>query len=115
METNGTGKNAEAQDTGQIRNGTYEILRNRLAGHGKDLRDRIEKLNDYEKYSAPSRKGPYFFFSKNEGLQNQSVLYTLDRLDGTRPRVLIDPNKWSKDGTAAIAGLSVSATSAGSR
>ena len=39
------------------------------------LQARVLQLNDYEKYSAPSRKGPYFFFSKNTGLQNQSVLF----------------------------------------
>ena len=39
------------------------------------LLKRVIQLNDYEKYSAPSRKGPYFFFRKNEGLQNQSVLF----------------------------------------
>ena len=48
------------------------------------------QLNNYERYSAPSRKGPYFFFSKNSGLQNQSVLYIQKGLDGT-PEVLIDP------------------------
>src|SRR6185503_17601129 len=39
------------------------------------LLDRVMQLNDYERYSAPSRKGEYFFFAKNEGLQNQSVLF----------------------------------------
>ena len=56
------------------------------------------QLNEYPKYSSPSRKGPYYFFSKNDGLQNQSVLYIQKGLDGT-PEVLIDPNKWSEDGT----------------
>ena len=65
------------------------------------LIDRVFKLNDYEKYSAPSQKGPYFFFSKNSGLQNQSVLYIQKGADGT-PEVLIDPNTWSKDGTTRL-------------
>ena len=65
------------------------------------LRDRVMQLNDYEKYSAPSQKGPYFFFSKNDGLQNQSVLYIQKGLDGT-PEVLIDPNTWSADGTVRL-------------
>jgi prolyl oligopeptidase len=65
------------------------------------LLKRVTELNDYEKYSAPSRKGPYFFFRKNEGLQNQAVLYIQNGLTGT-PEVLIDPNAWSEDGTVQL-------------
>jgi prolyl oligopeptidase len=65
------------------------------------LLDRVMQLNDYERYSAPSRKGEYFFFSKNEGLQNQSVLYIQKGLTGA-PEVLIDPNAWSADGTVQL-------------
>jgi len=66
----------------------------------KQMQDRVIKLNDYEKYSSPSRKGPYVFFRKNSGLQNQSVLYIQKGFDGT-PEVLIDPNAttWSATGT----------------
>ena len=67
----------------------------------QQLQDRVKALNDYEKYSAPARKGPYFFFRKNVGLQNQSVLYIQKGLDGA-PEVLIDPNEWSSDGTARL-------------
>jgi prolyl oligopeptidase len=73
----------------------------------KALVDRVIKLNDYEKYSAPSQKGPYFFFSKNSGLQNQSVLYIQKGLDGT-PEVLIDPNTWSTDGTTRLSAFAPS-------
>jgi prolyl oligopeptidase len=66
------------------------------------LQDRVLKLNDYEKYSAPSQKGPYFFFSKNSGLQNQSVLYIQKGFTGA-PEVLLDPNTWSQDGTVRLA------------
>ena len=66
-----------------------------------DLRARVLELNDYEKYSAPLRKGPWYFFSRNHGLQNQSVLYMQTGLDGT-PEVLIDPNTWSIDGTVSV-------------
>jgi prolyl oligopeptidase len=62
---------------------------------------RVKALNDYEKYSAPFRKGPYVFFSKNDGLQNQSVLYYQRGMSGT-PEVLIDPNTWSADGTVRL-------------
>jgi prolyl oligopeptidase len=82
------------------------------------VKDRVLKLNDYEKYSAPSRKGPYFFFRKNDGLQNQSVLYIQKGLNGA-PEVLIDPNDWgetvaltafvpSKDAKYAVYGVSKS-------
>jgi prolyl oligopeptidase len=62
---------------------------------------RVKQLNDYAKYSAPSQKGPYVFFSKNEGLQNQSVLFMQKGFAG-RPEVLIDPNAWSEDGTVRL-------------
>ncbi len=66
------------------------------------LQARVMELNDYERFSAPSRKGPYFFFSKNEGLQNQSVVHIQRGLDGA-PEVLLDPNSWSTDGTVQLA------------
>jgi prolyl oligopeptidase len=71
------------------------------------LKERMEKLYNYAKYSAPSRKGEWFYISKNEGLQNQSVLYRQKGLDGT-PEVVLDPNKFSTDGTSALAGFSLS-------
>jgi prolyl oligopeptidase len=71
------------------------------------LLKRVTDLNDYERYSAPSRKGPYFFFSKNSGLQNQSVLYIQKGLDGA-PDVLLDPNSWSTDGTVQLSAFAPS-------
>ncbi len=65
------------------------------------LKRRLERLFDYPKYSAPSRKGDYFFFSKNDGLQNQSVLYVQKGETGA-PGVLLDPNTWSEDGTVRL-------------
>src|SRR5262245_11797872 len=67
----------------------------------KSLTQRVIALNNYEKFSAPSRKGPYVFFNKNSGLQNQSVLYVQKGMAGT-PEVLIDPNTWSTDGTTRL-------------
>ena len=67
----------------------------------KGMHERVRALNKYERYSAPSRKGPYFFFSKNAGLQNQSVLYIQKGFSGAS-EVLIDPNLWSKDGTTRL-------------
>jgi prolyl oligopeptidase len=73
----------------------------------KGIEKRITDLWNFEKYTAPSKVGGRYFYRKNDGLQNQSVLYTMDRLDGT-PRMLIDPNTWSKDGTVALGGTAVS-------
>ncbi|MBN3892467.1 MAG: S9 family peptidase [Nostoc sp. JL31] len=79
------------------------------------IKQRLTKLWDYEKYGIPFKEGEslrdgsierYFYF-KNDGLQNQSVLYTLKTLDD-QPKVLLDPNKFSKDGTVALSGLSIS-------
>ena len=68
------------------------------------IEKRITQLWDYEKYSAPFKIGGRYFFFKNDGLQNQSVLYVQDTLD-SEPRMLLDPNTWSKDGTVALSGL----------
>ncbi|MDP1569643.1 MAG: prolyl oligopeptidase family serine peptidase [Vicinamibacterales bacterium] len=72
------------------------------------LKARLERLYDYERYSAPSRKGDHFIFSKNDGLQNQSVLYIQRGLDG-EPEVLLDPNTWSEDGTVRLTAFELSA------
>ena len=70
-------------------------------------RQRLTELWNFERYSVPWKEGGRYFFRRNDGLQNQSVVYTLRRLDDT-PRVLIDPNKLSKDGTVALKGAAVS-------
>ncbi len=71
------------------------------------LKDRLTKLLNYPKFSAPTRRGENFIFSKNDGLQNQSVQYIQKGLDGT-PEVLLDPNKFSADGTSQLGGFSLS-------
>ena len=71
------------------------------------IKKRITDLWNYEKISAPSKVGGKYFFTKNDGLQNQNVLYVQDKLDGDS-RMLMDPNTWSKDGTVALAGLAIS-------
>ncbi|BAT51742.1 prolyl oligopeptidase [Nostoc sp. NIES-3756] len=71
------------------------------------IQQRLTKLWDYEKYGIPFKEGENYFYFKNDGLQNQSVLYTLKSLDG-EPRVLLDPNKLSDDGTVALSGLAIS-------
>ncbi|NEO72813.1 prolyl oligopeptidase family serine peptidase, partial [Moorena sp. SIO3H5] len=71
------------------------------------LKQRITKLWNYEKYSTPFKKGDRYFYFKNNGLQNQSVLYTLTSLDA-EPTLLLDPNTLSEDGTVALSGLAIS-------
>ncbi|AEV33219.1 serine protease, S9A family peptidase [Owenweeksia hongkongensis DSM 17368] len=71
----------------------------------KDINDRLTDLWNYEKYSAPFVRGEYTYFYKNDGLQNQSVLYRQKGEEGT-PEVFLDPNKFSEDGTTSLAGLS---------
>lgn len=68
---------------------------------------RLRQLWDYEKYSSPFKVAGRYYFYKNDGLQNQSVLYTQTSLDA-EPEVLIDPNRWSKDGTVALGSISFS-------
>ncbi len=69
---------------------------------GKDvLAARMKKLFDYERFGLPEKAGGHYFFTKNDGLQNQSVLYVRSGLKG-KDRVLIDPNGWAKDGATAL-------------
>jgi prolyl oligopeptidase len=70
-------------------------------------RKRIEEVFNYAKYSAPFRNGEYYYFYKNDGLQNQSVLYRQKGLDG-QPELVIDPNKLSTDGTTIMSTFSLS-------
>ncbi len=71
------------------------------------IKARLTKLWNYERYGVPSKKGGRYFYSRNDGLQNQSVLYTAKTLSET-PRVLLDPNTLAADGTVALAGIAVS-------
>ncbi len=74
------------------------------------FRDAIEKrltdLWNYERYSAPFKEGKYIYYFKNDGLQNQAVLYR--QLENSKPEVFLDPNQFSKDGTSSLAGISFS-------
>mgnify|MGYP006266282651 CR=1 FL=1 len=70
----------------------------------ENIKDRLTELWNYEKYSAPFREGDYTYFYKNDGLQNQYVVYR--QKEDAAPEVFLDPNTFSKDGTTSLAGLS---------
>ena len=71
----------------------------------KDLKDRLTKIWNYEKIGTPFTEGDYTYFYKNDGLQNQSVLYRKKGTD-TEAEIFLDPNTFSEDGTVSLAGLS---------
>ena len=66
------------------------------------FKQRMTALYDYERFGIPDKKGTHYFYTRNSGLQNQSVLFVRDGEKG-EPRQLIDPNGWSKDGATALA------------
>jgi len=68
---------------------------------------RLTELMNYARYSPPTKIAGRYYFFKNDGLQNQAVLYVVDKLDG-EPKVVLDPNKLSKDGTVALSGMAFS-------
>lgn len=72
-----------------------------------DLKDRMTQLVNYERVSVPSKRFGRYIFSKNDGLQNQSVIYVQSSLDA-EPEVLLDPNRLSDDGTVSLGGISLS-------
>lgn len=69
------------------------------------IKDRLTALWNYEKFSAPFKRGDYTYFYKNDGLQNQYVIYR-EKNEGGEVEVFLDPNQFSKDGTTSMAGLS---------
>jgi prolyl oligopeptidase len=72
----------------------------------KTLQRRLTELINFERYTPPARRGARYFYSHNSGLQNQNVVYWQEGLDG-EPKMLLDPNTFSADGTVAISGISI--------
>ena len=72
-----------------------------------EIEQRLTQLWNYERFSSPFKVADKYYFTKNDGLQNQSALYRLDTLDG-QPQLVLDPNTWSDDGTVALGGLAFS-------
>ncbi|KAL9926605.1 prolyl endopeptidase isoform 1-T1 [Glossina fuscipes fuscipes] len=73
----------------------------------KSIYEKLLKLWNYEKYGCPMKHGNYYYFNKNSGLQNQSVLYQQKTLSD-EPSVFLDPNALSEDGTIALSQISFS-------
>jgi len=71
------------------------------------IKQRLTKLWNYERFSVTYKEGGRYFYNRNDGLQNQAVLYTMKSLTD-KPRVLLDPNTLASDGTVALAGTAVS-------
>jgi prolyl oligopeptidase len=84
---------------------TFAYLNN--ISYRDKVKERLEKLFNYERLSAPFKEGDFYYFYKNDGLQNHSVLYRKKGIDGT-PEIFLDPNGFSKDGTTGLSGVSFS-------
>ena len=72
----------------------------------EDIKNRLSAMWNYEKYTAPFKEGDYTYFTKNDGLQNQYVVYR--QKEGQEPEIFLDPNKFSADGTTSLGGLGFS-------
>ncbi len=99
----------DSPQTAQFVQAQNEISRpylDALPGREK-IKTLLTKLWNYERYGIPFKEGGRYFYSRNDGLQNQSTIYVADSLDAD-PRELLDPNTLSEDGTVALAGVSVS-------
>jgi prolyl oligopeptidase len=85
-----------------------ELTQSYLAGVPvrEQMQKRLMELINFERYTAPARRGSRYFYSHNSGLQNQNVIYWHTGLEG-EPQVLLDPNTFLEDGTVAISGLSI--------
>lgn len=102
------------EDAGSAETQAWVTKQNELTRHflgeiasREKIRARLTELMNYPRYSAPAKEGERYFFWKNDGLQNQSVLYVQETLEA-RPREVINPNLLSKDGTVAVATAEVS-------
>lgn len=95
----------DTKDWVQLQNGVTNAYLNKIPFR-EAIKKRLTALWNYEKYSAPFKEGAYTYFYKNDGLQNQSVLYRETK--GQEPEVFLDPNKFSFDGTSSLAGIDFS-------
>lgn len=87
----------EVADWVEAQNAVTNAYLDQLPGR-EIIAERLAELWNYERYGLPGERGGRYFFTRNDGLQDQSVLYVQDGPDG-EPRALIDPNAWAADGT----------------
>lgn len=100
-------ENADDKETVAWVEAQNALTRSFLQGPTREaLKKRLAELTDYPRMSAPDKKGHRYFYSRNTGLQNQSVLFVREGQDGAE-RVLLDPNALSPDGTVALTSTSV--------
>lgn len=98
-------RSAETEAWVKKQNIVTNIFLNKIP-YRNQLKTRMEQLWNYEKISAPFKEGDYTYYYKNNGLQNQSVLYRKDK--SGKEEVFLDPNTFSKDGTTSLGGLDFS-------
>ena len=99
-------RSPETADWVKAQNGmTFDYL-NKIPYRNK-IKDRLTKLWNFERYSPLTKKGKYYFFYKNDGIQNQSVLYVQEGINGL-PKLLLDPNKLDEQGTTSLGGVQAS-------
>jgi prolyl oligopeptidase len=99
-------KSAETADWVKAQNEITNDYLSKIPYRAK-LQNRLEEIYNYPKYSAPSKKGEWFYFYKNNGLQNQSVLYRQKGLTA-EPELVLDPNALSAEGTTRLMQFSIS-------
>jgi prolyl oligopeptidase len=99
-------KSAETADWVKAQNDVTNDYLSKIPYRAK-LQNRLEEIYNYPKYSAPSKKGEWFYFYKNNGLQNQSVLYRQKGLTA-EPELVLDPNALSAEGTTRLMQFSIS-------
>ncbi|CAN5622647.1 prolyl oligopeptidase family serine peptidase [soil metagenome] len=98
-------EDAESPETQAFVDAQNKLAREFLDGPTREvIKERLTDLINYRRFSPPKHEGDRFFFTENEGLQNQSVLFVAKTADGQDSRVLIDPNTFSEDGTTALSG-----------
>jgi prolyl oligopeptidase len=93
-------KSEETANWVKAQNGLTQDYLSKIPYRNK-VKERLTQIWNYTKYSTPSKKGKYYFFSKNDGIQNQAVLYAQEGIKGT-PKILLDPNTLAADGTASL-------------